>query len=725
MRLYAGVLTSLLGLTPVSAALADTPPSPAEIARRLRPTPKPAQRRGLAHGTARPYVAARRALARGEASQALVALRDASGNLFADREALVRGDALLALGESGAARKAFLRALEAAQIPSIARAAVKGLAQTHISENNPRSAAAYLEVLLARASRSRKPALQLELARAWRRADPKKAAALAADLALEHPARSEGRAAEALLEALAKRGVPRPVPSLEARIDRAEALVEARALDKGEAALGRLPAKHPRIRYLRARIAERRGQGERADTGYTALLGPRTPDPVAVDALGRLARRRLRADENDQAQKHYDALSARTPGTREAIKAEYMAGWIAYDAGRYADARARMLRYAAAHRRVRNRDEAIWFAGWSSYLAEDFGSARKAFLRLLDEHETSALVPHVHYWLGRIAHRRKELATAKSAYLAVLERAPLGYYALWASHRLKRLGEDVPPLAPPAALEPPASVEDALAALGPGRPITIDRAILLQREDRPGEAVAELEASRPSLRKMAGAQKVSVADLLFRLGAHHLAFRTAQGLTGSGRNLAEGNLDAWRAWRHLYPRAFPDEMAGAAVHEVPPDIVWAIMRTESHYRPWVRSRVGARGLMQLMPATARRIGKVAEGGRRHAARYRKPDSNVWLGAWYLGALIKRYGGQLVPAVGAYNGGPRAMDRWLDEYDGAPLDEFVERIPYRETRRYVRRVVETWAAYQQLYEGRRPTLPERIEKVVVASSKASF
>jgi soluble lytic murein transglycosylase len=126
-----------------------------------------------------------------------------------------------------------------------------------------------------------------------------------------------------------------------------------------------------------------------------------------------------------------------------------------------------------------------------------------------------------------------------------------------------------------------------------------------------------------------------------------------------------------------------------------------------------------------MPATARHIGQAAEAARAHAARYQTPESNVWLGTWYLNQLLERYDGQVVAAIGAYNGGPSAMDRWLEAFDGMPLDEFVERIPYRETRRYVRRVVETWSIYEQLYGGAAPELPDAIAHVVDTESHASF
>jgi soluble lytic murein transglycosylase len=155
--------------------------------------------------------------------------------------------------------------------------------------------------------------------------------------------------------------------------------------------------------------------------------------------------------------------------------------------------------------------------------------------------------------------------------------------------------------------------------------------------------------------------------------------------------------------RLVHPEAYASSVKEAAAeHGVDPMLVWSIMRSESHYREDALSPVGARGLMQLMPATARRIGRMKAAARPHSARFVEPESNVWLGTWYLAQLAERYRGFRPAQIGAYNAGPTPMERWLDELDGRPTDEFIERISYRETRRYTRRVLETLWTYELLY-----------------------
>jgi soluble lytic murein transglycosylase len=161
---------------------------------------------------------------------------------------------------------------------------------------------------------------------------------------------------------------------------------------------------------------------------------------------------------------------------------------------------------------------------------------------------------------------------------------------------------------------------------------------------------------------------------------------------------------ARRAWAFAYPRPYRTLVeTEAAAAGLPPTLIWAVMRQESSFDADVVSTADARGLLQLLPTTAARVAREL-GVPFQESQLDVPMHNVRLGARYLGALLTRYRGQAVLAIAAYNGGPHAVDGWLDAFGDRPTDEFVERIPFDQTRNYVRRVTSAWARYRYLYEG---------------------
>src|SRR5207237_3344353 len=139
---------------------------------------------------------------------------------------------------------------------------------------------------------------------------------------------------------------------------------------------------------------------------------------------------------------------------------------------------------------------------------------------------------------------------------------------------------------------------------------------------------------------------------------------------------------------------------------VDPYLVLAVMRRESLFKPDTRSAAGAVGLLQLLPATARRAAVVLGRPAPRDDQLVEPATAIDLGAWYLAELIGRFGEPTV-ALAAYNAGPHAATPWATQGVGRPLDVWVEDIPYRETRRYVKVVMGAWSAYRILAGGSAP------------------
>lgn len=131
---------------------------------------------------------------------------------------------------------------------------------------------------------------------------------------------------------------------------------------------------------------------------------------------------------------------------------------------------------------------------------------------------------------------------------------------------------------------------------------------------------------------------------------------------------------------------------------IDPSWIYGVMRQESAFVQDARSPAGALGLMQLMPATGRQMGRRLKMRIRSRTSILNVENNLRLGASYLKTVLDRYKGSQVLATASYNAGPHRVKRWLPEYDVMPSDIWVETIPYKETLRYVKNVLSYAAVY---------------------------
>jgi len=157
-------------------------------------------------------------------------------------------------------------------------------------------------------------------------------------------------------------------------------------------------------------------------------------------------------------------------------------------------------------------------------------------------------------------------------------------------------------------------------------------------------------------------------------------------------------------FEHLaYPKGFWMLIEKTASREgIEPYLVAAIIREESRFDPDAYSRAGAMGLMQLMPRTAKRIESSAQVNLSGEGDLFLPEKNIPIGSHYLGKLVQEFEGNLVFAIAAYNGGESAVQRWIGRTGDIPLDEFIEEIPYTETRNYVKKVLRSYMEYNRLW-----------------------
>ncbi|MBL0544457.1 transglycosylase SLT domain-containing protein [Aeromonas jandaei] len=184
------------------------------------------------------------------------------------------------------------------------------------------------------------------------------------------------------------------------------------------------------------------------------------------------------------------------------------------------------------------------------------------------------------------------------------------------------------------------------------------------------------------------AQRIEFGHIALNQGWHELAI------------LSSIRAEAWDALELRFPKPYTQTFSQVARERaVNMSLLYAISRQESALYPMAQSPVGARGLMQLMPSTAKETaGKLGVPYRSEQQLF-DPVMNVRLGSAYLKRLLDLYDGNRILAAAAYNAGPGRVKRWRDQSENKPMDVWVESIPYKETRNYVQNVLSFDLIYQ--------------------------
>ena len=197
----------------------------------------------------------------------------------------------------------------------------------------------------------------------------------------------------------------------------------------------------------------------------------------------------------------------------------------------------------------------------------------------------------------------------------------------------------------------------------------------------------------------------------------HDDYHAARFSWGTNRK-ATNEADRMTALRRAFPTAEVNALYRYGQQEsVDPLMMLGLMRQESVYRQWALSPVGAIGLLQVMPRTGARVAALM-GDHHYSPEYLEdPAVNVRYGVWYMGRLLDRFEGAYPLAVASYNGGPHNVSSWLRPWGATiRMDDYVEQIPYGETRDYVKKVSGYYATYVALYA----EAGERIEVPVIAT-----
>ena len=406
------------------------------------------------------------------------------------------------------------------------------------------------------------------------------------------------------------------------------------------------------------------------------------------------ARALSRADKDDDAIAGYEGVTRRYPRSTWGDRAAFFVPYLHMLHGEWKDAERGFDEYAK-HYPDGNEKDAPRHRALAHLMTKDWKTARRLYERLSGEEadaQTSARLANMAA-LAALGDGDKTHAIAR--WTEVARSRPLSYAALVARARLAQQGAPVPPQIDAAeAGGAPQAMEVALPP-----PVDVLHAIGLD-----GDAENALHDREPSVTAgTAGRGVEALCSAYGKLGRARRRYLVSQNIPVALLTTAPGTQNRW-AWDCVYPSPYLSYVRDLEAKEGLRDgLVYAVMRQESAYDPDAVSGAHAVGLLQLVPETAKTLAE--ELGLSHDdARLTSPPYNLALGAHYLRGLVDRFHGQLPLAIAAYNCGPEAVARWASRSPGMDLDVYVERIPYKETRDYVGRVMGNLARYAYMEKG---------------------
>ena len=484
-------------------------------------------------------------------------------------------------------------------------------------------------------------------------------------------------------------------------------------------------SKTPEEAHARAVVYLRHGQNQRAARDFKRFLDTYPRHPLAPEAhylLGRayladrqyasahqvfsrvyeqygrpaalyhLGGTRVHRNLDSEAISTYEKFAHLYPHHKLAARALWQAAKAAERNNRFARARQFYGQLADQYPHSEYQDEARWNIGFAYYCQHQYKAALEIFQVLSQQ---AATEPHIIdqslFWAGKAAERLDLEDQASVYYRKAAEGFPRSYY----SARATDLGYGKEKqLRPPPILRASAKVPPQFTGSQ-----YLQRAEILRELGLAGLAEIELQQAQHLNRGNIAALKV-IRDRYESLGALDRALRLSTHIFVSAEEQSE--------FHRLYPDYYWDQIVAAAREaQIDPYLVLSVIRQESFFREDAVSRAGAMGLMQIMPQTGRTLARRLGLRRFERTSLFDPDVSIRLGSRFLGDQVRQFTegptGYLGFALGlaAYNAGPHVARKWTQRFSREDPDAFVERIPYRETRHYVKLVLKNYAIYKVL------------------------
>jgi soluble lytic murein transglycosylase len=405
--------------------------------------------------------------------------------------------------------------------------------------------------------------------------------------------------------------------------------------------------------------------------------------PLAADAAYQRARSLLRSGRGAEARTALRTVARSFPRDTTVVSgALFLLADLATDDGRDADARAGFLEVSQRYPSSNLAATSLFHAAIIAYASGDFAAAARDFDALVERYPRAVDATAARYWSGRSRERQGDRARAAERWRDVISNDPLSYYAMRSAARLGIAGWR--PAEARDTLETTVALEQA-----------VDRAALLESLGMNTEESFEYDA-------MASADRASPDSLLAAADALRERGEVSRAMALARRALAASAPRDTRVFKLAYPLAYGDIIrAEASARKVEPSLAAALIHQESSFNPRATSRAGAMGLMQVLPNVGASIARARGIRSFERVLLYQPDINVRLGMAHLATMLAQYP-RIEYALAAYNAGGSPVRRWRTKRGTDDPELFIERIPYEETRDYVRILLRNQATYRTLY-----------------------
>lgn len=404
----------------------------------------------------------------------------------------------------------------------------------------------------------------------------------------------------------------------------------------------------PRALFWRGKLKTKQGYDAQASQIYTRIHQQFPSSSLAPEGLYNAARLYQINGQTQQAIKTYDILIRSYPRNKYAEDGAWNLGWIYYRKGQYREAHATFSAFTDSDSSF-NAANAKY---WKARTLEKQGKRDQAY-----------------------AQYRELAASTTPTYHSYLAQRKSGYTPTYNN------------------INPESTV------LGPKASARKNKAQLLIGLGMPEEAQLEIVAMEDEANSK---EELVVVSLLYaQVDDYYQSIKVAQGL-----GLPQANKLA-------YPKGFQEYVAPyAKKYGVDELLVYSIIREESRFQVDAVSPADAVGLMQLIPPTARTVARQIGIKGFTTAMLTIPRINIEMGTFYFKQVLDQFNGDIELAMASYNAGPHRAADWKVRFTGLEKDEFIEEVPFRETRNYIRRILRSYGAYKAIYGDSAPSAPAR-------------